>query len=59
MDKNTSQSIIDKISNFKIQLILNKNLYIDEVITKEYYEVVENNLLEKIHTLSNELELHV
>lgn len=59
MDKNTSQSIIDKISNFKIQLILNKNLYIDEVITKEYYEIVENNLLEKIHTLSNELELYV
>lgn len=59
MNKNTSQSIIDKISNFKIQLILNKNLYIDEVITKEYYEVVENNLLEKIHTLSNELELYV
>ena len=59
MDKNASQSIIDKISNFKIQLILNKNLYIDEVITKEYYEVVENNLLEKIHTLSNELELYV
>ena len=59
MDKNTSQSIIDKISNFKIQLILNKNLYIDEVITKEYYEVVETNLLEKIHTLSNELELYV
>lgn len=59
MDKNTSQSIIDKISNFKIQLILNKDLYIDEVITKEYYEVVENNLLEKIHTLSNELELYV
>lgn len=59
MDKNTSQSIIDKISNFKIQLILNKNLYIDEVITKEYYEVVENNLLEKIHTLSNELELYI
>ena len=59
MDKNTSQSIIDKISNFKIQLILNKNLYIDEVITKEYYEVVENNLLEKIRTLSNALELYV
>ncbi len=59
MDKNTSQSIINKISNFKVQLILNKNLYIDEVITKEYYEVVENNLLEKINTLSNELELYV
>ena len=53
------QNIIDKISNFKVQLILNKNLYVDEVITKEIYEVVENNLLEKIHTLSNELELHV
>ena len=59
MDKNTSQSIIDRISNFKVQLILNKNLYIDEIISKEYYEVVENNLLEKIHTLSNELELYV
>lgn len=59
MDKNTSQSIIDKISNFKIQLILNKNLYIDEVITRETYEAVENNLLQKIHTLSNELELDV
>ncbi len=59
MDKTTSQSIIDKISNFKLQLILNKNLYVDEVITKEYYEVVENNLLEKIHTLSNELEIYV
>lgn len=59
MDKSISQNIIDKISNFKVQLILNKNLYVDEVITKEIYEVVENNLLEKIHTLSNELELHV
>ena len=35
MDKNVSQSIIDRISGFKVQLILNKNLYIDEVITKE------------------------
>ncbi len=59
MDKSISQNIIDKISNFKVQLILNKNLYVDEVITKEIYEVVENNLLEKIHTLSNELELYV
>lgn len=46
---------MDKISIFKIQLILNKNLYLDEVITKECYEVVENNLLEKIHALSSEL----
>ena len=58
MDKNVSQSIIDRISGFKVQLILNKNLYIDEVITKEYYELVENNLLEKIHSLTSELEMY-
>ena len=51
------QNIIGKISNFKFQLIINKNLYIDEVITKEIYEIMENNLLEKIHTLSDELEM--
>ena len=58
MGKSVSQSIIDRISGFKVQLILNKNLYIDEVITKEYYELVENNLLEKIHSLTNELEMY-
>lgn len=58
MDKSVSQSIIDRISGFKVQLILNKNLYIDEVITKEYYELVENNLLEKIHSLTSELEMY-
>ncbi|CDE96242.1 unknown [Clostridium sp. CAG:914] len=58
MNKNISQSIVDRISRFKVQLILNKNLYIDEVITKEYYELVENNLLEKIHSLTSELEMY-
>ena len=58
MNKNISQSIFDRISRFKVQLILNKNLYIDEVITKEYYELVENNLLEKIHSLTSELEMY-
>lgn len=58
MNKNISQIIVDKISRFKVQLILNKNLYIDEVITKEYYELVENNLLEKIHSLTSELEMY-
>ena len=58
MNKSVTQSIIDRISGFKVQLILNKNLYIDEVITKEYYELVENNLLEKIHSLTNELEMY-
>ena len=58
MNKSIYQSIIDRISGFKVQLILNKNLYIDEVITKEYYELVENSLLEKIHSLTNELEMY-
>lgn len=58
MNKNISQSIVDRISIFKVQLILNKNLYIDEVITKEYYELVENNLLEKIRSLTSELEMY-
>ena len=58
MNKNISQSIVDSISRFKVQLLLNKNLYIDEVITKEYYELVENNLLEKIHSLTSELEMY-
>ena len=58
MNKNISQSIVDRISRFKVQLILNKNLYIDEVITKEYYELVENNLLGKIHSLTSELEMY-
>ena len=48
MNKNISQSIVDRISRFKVQLILNKNLYIDEV----------NNLLEKIHSLTSELEMY-
>ena len=58
MNKNISESIVDRISRFKVQLMLNKNLYIDEVITKEYYELVENNLLEKIHSLTSELEMY-
>lgn len=59
MDKSTSQNIINKISNFKFQMIINKNLYVDEVITKEIYEKVDNSLREKIENLSNQLELYV
>ena len=59
MNSSKSQSIIDKISSFKFQMILNKNLYIEQVITKDTYEIVENSLLEKIHILSSELELYV
>jgi len=59
MDKNMSSSIMNKIGNFKFQLIINKNLYLDDVITREDYEIVENNLLEKINILSNDLELDI
>lgn len=59
MDKNTSSNIINKINNFKFQLIINKNLYLDNVITREDYEFVENNLLEKINILSNDLEIDI
>ena len=59
MDNNTSINIINKINNFKFQLIINKNLYLDNVITREDYEFVENNLLEKINILSNDLEIDI
>lgn len=59
MNNNVSQSLVDKISGFKLQMILNKSLYTDEVITREYYELVESNLLEKIHYLANELEMYI
>ena len=54
-----SQNIINRISNLKFQLIINKNLYLDEVISKEDYELVENSLLEKINVLSNDLEMNI
>jgi hypothetical protein len=59
MDDNISSSIMNRITNFKFQLIINKNLYLDNVITKEDYELVENNLLEKINILSNDLEIDI
>ena len=52
MDKN----IIDSISKLKLQLIINKSLYMDNTIELEVYEKVESNLLNKINNLSNELE---
>ena len=59
MDKNITSNIINKISNFKFQLIINKNLYLDNIITREDYELVENNLLDKINILSNDLEINI
>ena len=59
MDKNITSNIINKISNFKFQLIINKNLYLDNIITREDYELVENSLLDKIKILSNDLEIDI
>lgn len=54
---NKTQMLLDKISSFKVQRIINKNLYKESIITIEMYEQVESNLLEKIETFSNELEM--
>lgn len=51
------ESLVDKISKFKLQLILNKNLYADNIITVDTYEKMEASLLEKINNLSNQLEM--
>lgn len=51
------ESLVDKISKFKLQLILNKNLYADNIITVDTYEKMEATLLEKINCLSNQLEM--
>jgi hypothetical protein len=59
MDDNISSSIMNRITNFKFQLIINKNLYLDNVITKEDYELVENNLLDKINILYNDLGIGI
>lgn len=51
------ESLVDKISKFKLQLILNKNLYAENIITVDTYEKMEATLLEKINSLSNQLEM--
>lgn len=51
------ENLVDKISKFKVQLILNKNLYIENIITVDTYEKMEATLMEKITKLSNELEI--
>ena len=55
MNKNNSKIIKDKISEFRFQLIINKNLLIEKIITEELYYRMENNLNEKIKKLSMEL----
>lgn len=49
-------NLLKKLGNFKMQLVINKTLYIDEVISKEMYESVESHLLENIKTITKRLE---
>ena len=56
---NISKDMMSKLSIFKMELIINKNLFTDELISKDMYEIVQNKLLEKIKNISNQLELAV
>lgn len=53
---NISKDMMSKLSIFKMELVINKNLFNDEVISKDMYEIVQNKLLEKIKNISNQLE---
>lgn len=57
--KDNIKSVVDKINNYKLQVIINKSLFKDNVINVETYEITESSLLEKIEHLSNELELSI
>ena len=59
MDNIGLKGIIDKINGFKLQIIINRALYSDNIINKEDYEIVENSLLDKIDILSNEMEMDI
>ena len=39
---NISKDMMSKLSIFKMELIINKNLFNDEVISKDMYEIVQN-----------------
>lgn len=56
METNT-KNVIEKINKFKIQLIINKNLFSSNVIDSVIYEQMESSLLEKIEKLNKELAL--
>lgn len=57
MEKYT-ETLTDKLSKYKVQLILNKNLYIENIITVDTYEKMEATLMEKITKISNEIEIN-
>lgn len=56
MEKNLKNKI-DKKSKIKLQLIINKNLFSNKIISSTIYEQMEASLLEKIESLNKELSL--
>ena len=53
--ENNVKNVIDKISKFKLQLIINKNLSSSNLISSNIYQQMESSLLQKIETLNKEL----
>jgi len=53
------QSVTNLITKCKFQLILNKSLYVEEIIDKSSYEQVENRLLERISSLYESMGCNV
>lgn len=49
--------IINEINKYKLQLIINKNLCDNNVISSNVHEKMESNLLEKINRLTKETEM--
>ena len=52
-----NRDIIKNISSCKLKLILNKGLYVENIIDEELYKKVESNLLNKINNLTLDLEV--
>ena len=53
----STKNVIEKINKYKLQLIINKNLFSSNVINSTIYEQMESSLLEKIEILNKELAL--
>lgn len=51
------EDIANTIIDLKIQLILNKRLFLKKEIPIDLYEKVENNLLFKLHKLEEKCEI--
>ena len=51
------KELINKLNAYKLQIILNRELYYDRIISKELYEGLESSLLSKMELLNIKLEV--